>query len=78
VAAGPIPGDVIFAAAHLAVGARESLRCAFLALQVHPDGALAQLMNVDRFEAPQLDHFEKLARWHRRAIESERRIPAAG
>ncbi len=78
VAAGPIPGDVIFAAAHLAVGAREALRCAFLALQVRPDGELAQLMNVDRFEAPQLDHFEKLARWHRRAIESEPRIPVAG
>lgn len=76
-AAGPIPGDVIFAAAHMGLAVREALRGAFLALQIRDDGPLARLMNVDRFEVPALDHFETLRRWQVRAVESEPRILAA-
>jgi phosphonate transport system substrate-binding protein len=76
-AAGPIPGDVIFAAAHLEVHAREALRGAFLSVEVRPDGPLARMMNVDRFEVPALDHFETLRRWRVRAIESEPKVPVA-
>jgi phosphonate transport system substrate-binding protein len=77
-AAGPIPGDVIFAASQLEVSAREALRGAFLSIEVRGEGALARLMNVDRFEVPTLDHFETLRRWRVRAVESEPRVVAAG
>lgn len=70
IAAGPIPGDVIFAASHLARSVRDSLRGAFLAIQVSEKGPLARLMDVSRFEVPALDHFETLRRWRVLAAES--------
>jgi phosphonate transport system substrate-binding protein len=76
-AAGPIPGDVIFAASHVEVNLREALRRAFLSLEVNPSGPLSKVMNVSRFEVPALDHFETLRRWHVRAVESEPRVHAA-
>jgi phosphonate transport system substrate-binding protein len=76
-AAGPIPGDVIFAAAQLNVRTRDALRGAFLSMRVPEEGPLAQLMSVDRFEVPTLDHFETLRRWRTRAIESEPRMRVA-
>jgi phosphonate transport system substrate-binding protein len=76
-AAGPIPGDVIFAAAPLNTRTRGALRGAFLLMQVPEDGPLAQLMSVDRFEVPTLDHFETLRRWRIRALESEPRMRVA-
>jgi phosphonate transport system substrate-binding protein len=71
-AAGPIPGDVVFAGATLRTSLREMLRGALLAYRVACDGPLGRLMNVDRFEVPALDHFETLRRWRDRAVESER------
>ena len=76
-AAGPIPGDVIFAASHLGVAVREALRGGFLSVDVREDGPLARLMSVDRFEVPALDHFETLRRLQVRAVQSEPRITAA-
>jgi ABC-type phosphate/phosphonate transport system substrate-binding protein len=75
--AGPIPGDVIFGAAHLGVATRAALRGAFLAINVAAEGPLACLMGVTRFEAPRFNHFETLKRWTVLAA-SEPRLRVAG
>jgi ABC-type phosphate/phosphonate transport system substrate-binding protein len=61
--AGPIPGDVVVAGVGLDVLLRERLKRALLACNVRPDGALARLMNVTRFEPATAAHFEWLSRW---------------
>jgi ABC-type phosphate/phosphonate transport system substrate-binding protein len=62
-AVGPIPGDVIFAGRRVPLRVRESMRGAFLAMHVRPEGALAALMKVERFEVPTLGHYEILREW---------------
>jgi ABC-type phosphate/phosphonate transport system substrate-binding protein len=77
IAAGPISGEVILASAHVDVQTRRALRGALLGMAVRPDGALARSMDVERFEAPTLEHFETTLRWRIRALSSEPRVLAA-
>jgi ABC-type phosphate/phosphonate transport system substrate-binding protein len=70
-AAGPIPGDVIFASTSLDPRASEVLRGSLLRMNVSDGSALRELMDVDRFEVPSLAHFDTLRRWRERAIASE-------
>jgi ABC-type phosphate/phosphonate transport system substrate-binding protein len=68
--AGPIPGDVVVAGGGLDSVSRDKLRRALLASVVRPNGALARLMNVTRFEPATAVHFEWLARWQRSGMAS--------
>jgi phosphonate transport system substrate-binding protein len=76
-AAGPIPGDVIFASTSLDPRASEGLRGSLLRMTVPNGSALRELMDVDRFEVPSLEHFDTLRRWRERAIASEPAFRAA-
>ncbi len=72
-AAGPISGDVIFAAAAVDVKTRAALRGAFLAIPSSEEGALRRAMGVECFDVPSLAQFETLLRWRIRALRSEPR-----
>jgi ABC-type phosphate/phosphonate transport system substrate-binding protein len=68
--AGPIPGDAVVAGREVPFAARTALQRGLLALRPLRDGHLRRFMEVDRFE-PVLDgHFDPLARWSRRAVET--------
>jgi len=81
--AGPIPGDVVVAGREVPLEVREAFRRGLLALRPLPNGHLRRLMAVDRFEEATAEHFEPLARWSQRAVETGLRplaivIPGGG
>lgn len=75
---GPIPGDLFIAGTRIYCRTVEALRGGLLGMRPTPGGALAEWMNIERFEVATAAHLEPIPRWKGRALDAALRFTLPG